>query len=207
LTTQLFACTATFAAKEQEQLTKSKLLAKDCDELTPGQPLQFNSGLICHFGDHIMLTQENICQKIRPVSKKPQTLTNSRGEVRNNLSVKDQFVAQRATGAYVAGGCQPESAYGCSVAAQATDPTDTDVDELNKTLLHISESGSRGLKFVKLSLNSIRILVFTDASFANNKDLSSQIGYVLVIADEDGNANIVYWTSIKCKRVTRAVLA
>jgi hypothetical protein len=50
-------------------------------------------------------------------------------------------------------------------------------------------------------------MVFTDASFANNKDLSSQIGYILVLADGCRRANILYWSSIKCKRVTRSVLA
>jgi len=46
-----------------------------------------------------------------------------------------------------------------------------------------------------------------DASFTNNKDLSLQIGYVLILADALNKANIVYWSSIKCKRVTRSVLA
>ena len=50
-------------------------------------------------------------------------------------------------------------------------------------------------------------MVFTDASFANNKDLSSQIGYVLALADDTGSANILHWSSTKCKRVTRSVLA
>ena len=52
----------------------------------------------------------------------------------------------------------------------------------------------------------MQLLVFTNASFANNKDLSSQIGYILVLADGT-NANIIHWSSTKCKRVTRSVLA
>jgi hypothetical protein len=60
---------------------------------------------------------------------------------------------------------------------------------------------------VKLAKESLRLIVFTDASFANNRDLSSQIGYVLVLADGTGRANIIYWSSTKCKRVTRSVLA
>jgi hypothetical protein len=59
---------------------------------------------------------------------------------------------------------------------------------------------------VKLNKESLQLLVFTDASFANNKDLSSQIGYILVLADGT-NANILHWSSTKCKRVTRSVLA
>ena len=49
--------------------------------------------------------------------------------------------------------------------------------------------------------------MFTDSLFANNKDLSSQIGYVIVMADQSNNANIVHWSSTKCKRVTRSILA
>ena len=66
---------------------------------------------------------------------------------------------------------------------------------------------NRGLKFVKLNINTLQLLAFTDASFANNKDLSSQIGYVLVLSDASNKANIIHWSSIKCKRVTRSVLA
>ena len=51
------------------------------------------------------------------------------------------------------------------------------------------------------------MIVFTDASFTNNRDLSSQIGYILVLADGTGYANIIHWSSTKYKRVTRSVLA
>ena len=58
-----------------------------------------------------------------------------------------------------------------------------------------------------LDINSLSLLVFTDASFANNKDLSSQIGFIIVLMDRNQSANILHWSSIKCKRVTRSVLA
>jgi hypothetical protein len=51
------------------------------------------------------------------------------------------------------------------------------------------------------------LVAFTDASFANNKDLSSQIGYVIILTDASKKANIIHWSSVKCKRVTRSVLA
>jgi len=38
----------------------------------------------------------------------------------------------------------------------------------------------------------LQLLVFTDASFANNKDLLSQIGSVLVLVNGKNNANIIY---------------
>ena len=49
-------------------------------------------------------------------------------------------------------------------------------------------------------------MIFTNSSFVNNKDLSSQIEYVIVLTDAQDNANIIHWQSIKCRRVTRSVL-
>lgn len=86
-------------------------------------------------------------------------------------------------------------------------PKKSDITALNKRLQWQIDNPARGLTYVKLDINTLRLLVFTDASFANNKDLSSQIGYILVLADITNKANIVHWSSIKCKRVTRSVLA
>ena len=102
--------------------------------------------------------------------------------------------------------CQPEAAYDLSVAAQAIDITEDDVKALNKRLKWQIENAARGIRFVKLQ-KPLQLLVFTDASFANNKDFSSQIGYVLALTDATGTANIIHWSSTKCKRVTRSVLA
>lgn len=49
----------------------------------------------------------------------------------------------------------------------------------------------------------------------NNADLSSQLGYVLMLADElqttenvfTITGNILHWKSMKCKRITRALFA
>ena len=69
---------------------------------------------------------------------------------------------------------------------------------------------NKGLEFVSLDFassdNELQIVVFTDSSFANNSDYSSQIGFVIVMTD-DKKANVIHWSSVKCKRVTRSVLA
>ena len=48
--------------------------------------------------------------------------------------------------------------------------------------------------------------MFTDALFTNNKNLLSQIGYILVLTDMTNKANIIHWSLIKYKRITRSVL-
>src|ERR1019366_496566 len=82
-----------------------------------------------------------------------------------------------------------------------------EIDFLNKRIQWQIDNSGRGLKYVQLDKNSLRLVTFTDSSFANNADYTSQIGYVVVLADKDDNANILHWSSIKCKRVTRSVLA
>ena len=63
------------------------------------------------------------------------------------------------------------------------------------------------MSFVKLDIKTLQLLIFTNSSFVNNKDLSSQIRYILVLADLSNKANIVYWSLVKYKRVTKSVLA
>jgi hypothetical protein len=127
--------------------------------------------------------------------------------VRTALTPKDQYIAQRARGAYVASTCQPEASFDLSFAAQVTNPDKNDAMTLNKRLDWQIKHPDRGLKFVKLDVNTLQLVAFTDASFANNKDLSSQIGYVIILTDASKKANIIHWSSVKCKRVTRSVLA
>lgn len=66
-----------------------------------------------------------------------------------------------------------------------------------------------------VSISSAKLFVFGDGSFANNSDLSSQIRFIIVLANEEPQkdhkftlkGNIVYYSSNKAKRVTRSVLA
>ena len=62
----------------------------------------------------------------------------------------------------------------------------------NKHLSWQIKNISRGLKFVKLDTKTLQLLVFIDASFANNKDLSLQIGDVLILTDALNKANIIH---------------
>jgi hypothetical protein len=43
-----------------------------------------------------------------------------------------------------------------------------------------------------LDMSSLSLLVFIDASFVNNKDLLSQIGFVIALIDQNQSANILH---------------
>ncbi|KAM4062355.1 reverse transcriptase (RNA-dependent DNA polymerase) [Hirsutella rhossiliensis] len=55
---------------------------------------------------------------------------------------------------------------------------------LNKRLQWQIYHQERGLMYKPIDLATAKLLIFTDGSFANNKDLSSQLGYVIVLANE-----------------------
>jgi hypothetical protein len=196
-----------FAAREEEQIKQANILCKPREQLITSKPLRFNGAVITEDAQGITLTQERTCKNIRLVQDHPSDTVSSRGKVRKNASPHEQYVAQRALGAYIASVSQPEASFDLSFAAQTTQPGKEDIKALNKRLQWQIDNSTRGLRFVKIDLRTAKLYAFVDASFANNKDSSSQIGYVIVLADARNNANILHWSSTKCKRITRSVLA
>ena len=77
---------------------------------------------------------------------------------------------------------------------------------LNKRLQWQITNKSQRLRYIKLGQDTLQLVVFTDFSFANNKNMSSKIGYIICLVDVTNKANIIHWSSIKCKKVTRSVL-
>ncbi|APA06573.1 hypothetical protein sscle_02g013430 [Sclerotinia sclerotiorum 1980 UF-70] len=196
-----------FIQAEEKELKDANFIAKDREELTHDHPLKFNGVTLALQEDDIYLNQEKQCMNLQSVSAESTDIHDTRGKVRKNASTHDQYVTQRARGAYVATMCQPEASFDLSIAAQTTKPDKDDITALNKRIKWQKENSSRGLNYVPLDLDSFKIVVFADASFANNKDYSSQIGYVIVMMDKHNNANTIHWSSIKCKRITHSVLA
>jgi hypothetical protein len=187
-----------FHGKEEATMT---FKSKEKDILAATKPLVFNGCVISMIDDVIQCTQKGQGRRIVTI--------------RQSLSMKKDYVEQRARGAYLATICQPEATFDLSVAAQVTDPSPDDVKLLNKRLDWQMNNMERGLRFVPIDLKTASMYVFVDGSFANNKDLSSQIGYVILIGNETQmgedkvkiRGNLVTWSSTKSKRITRSVLA
>jgi hypothetical protein len=192
-----------FSKTEDQELNKAKLLAKPKEALSFTTPLIFNGCVLSLDGTTIRLRQKNQSKKLKLVNV-------------NSPDFKQEYLEQRARGAYIATICQPEASYDLSVAAQQQDPTEEDVKLLNKRLQWQIDNTDRGINYIPLDLATAKLFVFVDGSFANNKDLSSQIGYLIVLANETSGTvestfkfkgNLIHWSSTKSKRVTRSVLA
>ena len=185
-----------FAALEDEQLKEAKFLAKPRETLSRGTPLLFNGCVLSVQNDTLLLQQKKQGDKLK-------VITNAQ-----------EYVEQRARGAYIATVCQPEASFDLSAAAQHKSPEKEDIARLNKRIKWQMENIDRGLAYIPLNLHTAKLFVYVDGSFANNKDLSSQIGFVIFLANEttgEGSftmtGNLIYWSSTKCKRITRSVLA
>jgi hypothetical protein len=129
----LFLADKTFADTEENELHKAKFMAKERERLTVATPLKFNGAAIQLVTDGITLTQEQQCANLSTITTKIVTSTGTRGTAQA-LSPKEQYIAQRARGAYVASVCQPEASFDLSFAAQVINPTEEDAKTLNKRL-------------------------------------------------------------------------
>jgi purine-nucleoside phosphorylase len=107
-------------------------LAKERECLTFNYDLKFNRGIIHANTTGITLIQERQYTNLRTVSTKNIITTSSKGTIRQDLSIKDQYIAQCARGAYITLVCQPEALYDLLIAAQAIEPSETNIKILNK---------------------------------------------------------------------------
>lgn len=63
------------------------------------------------------------------------------------------------------------------------------------------------LKFPKLDLASLRMLVYSDASHYNRKGNNSQLGYTILLPNKSENFAVLHFSSKKSTRVTRSSMA
>ena len=186
---------------EQDELEKAHFTAKPKQMLTTTEPMMFNGCTLTQQDDGTLyLRQKGQGKKISLIA--------------TGFNLRQEYVQQRARGAYIASSCQPEATFDLSTAAQCQELIRLEAETLNKRLKWQMEHLNRGLKYIRLDLETAKIFVFVDGSFANNKDLSSQLGYEIILANETMksdefaiNGNLVHWSSTKSKRVTRSVLA
>jgi hypothetical protein len=79
------------------------------------------------------------------------------------------------------------------------------------------KSLDREIRYIALDLDHKKLFVFVNGSFANNKDFSSQIRYLIILANKTSTGtgtdelaikgNLIHYSSTKSKRITRSVLA
>jgi hypothetical protein len=125
-------------------------------------------------------------------------------------SCRDELVSTRAGIQYVGGSTRPDLSARCQLLASAVakeHPDEATYKPLNKLVDIAHNTASDRLTFVPLDLETLRVVLHTNASFANADGMKSQLGFVIMLVDGKNNANIVHYASRRCTRVTRSVLA
>lgn len=101
----------------------------------------------------------------------------------------------------------------CAVAklTQVTDrmfPEDalTHVKALNHVIKHLKRTQDMAIKYPVLDRDTLRLKCYSDASYADNADGSSQLGYIIFLSDASEVCQPLAWSSHKSRRMTRLVL-
>lgn len=182
----------TFAAKEDQEI---KFTANNKEYLTSESRRMFNGCSVLLSGDDILLRQKNQVQKLAPI-------------VDNAW-----YILQRARGTYLASIFQTEAIVALSTAAQVLETHKEDIVKLDQGLTWQKCNLEQGLRNIHLGIENCKLFAMVESSPVNNKDLSSQMGYIIILGIEgtfDGHSkrvgNIVRWSSKKCKQVARIVL-
>lgn len=104
--------------------------------------------------------------------------------------------------------CRPDICCAVNKASQITERNfgKAAIEALNKVITHVHKTTERGILQEKLDLNSLHIRVYTDGSFADNDDLTTQLGYIVLLCDDHDRCNVLNFSSHKSRRVVRSVL-
>lgn len=81
------------------------------------------------------------------------------------------------------------------------------VRSLNALIKRAKAGRDLALCYPALERGALRLRVYADASFAGNPDLSSQLGFVILLCDTSGRSHVLSYGSRKCKRVVRSAMA
>ena len=152
----------------------------------------------------LLLSQNSYVETIQPIQPLAPSLDGNDVLDRNLHSGFRGIVGQIS---WACGMSRPDVAFDCCVLSTAqSKPTIKDLKEANKSVRDM-KSNNFDLRFPALHIPSIHLAVYSDASFGNLKDGSSQGGYIIFLADQNRNCAPVSWSSKKLKRVVRSTLA
>jgi hypothetical protein len=184
-----------FANKESKELRFS---AKEKQFLTTDNPIDFNSCVVSLAADGVIALRQK-----------------KQGEKLEIATNKKTYIQQRARGAYIATIYQPKASFNLAAAAQASEPTKEEISKLNKYIHWQKKNLHCGLTYVPLDVSNLKLFTLVNASFANNKDMSSQMGFIIILSNKVTSSNtnfrirgnIIHWSLVKYKQITRSVLA
>ena len=196
-----------FVIKKNEIIKTVNIMIKkrECFNIT--NSIKFNDMKIkLQKNETIIIKYASYVKNISSIKNQNFSFISAKNIIRKKLISKNQYVIQRARNAYVISICQFETFFDLAYTAQIINVISNDIALLNKRLTWQIENKSRKLKYVKFDFDSLRLMIFIDSFYVNNRNFIFQIDYVICLIDALDRINILHWFSIKCKRMIRNVL-
>ena len=116
------------------------------------------------------------------------------------------FRTYRATLAWV-GYTRPDALCAINKSAQVTPSTfgAEKIKSFNTTIKHLQKTPERCLQYAPLDKSTLHLRVYAEASFAGNDDLSSQLGFIILLCDKENRSDVLDYSSRKSRRVVRSI--
>lgn len=123
------------------------------------------------------------------------------------FSTANEFITHRAQDANIASVCRPDLSFVFSSCSRNTNPDATSIEKLNKVIQYAIVSELFLFSYVRLDPDTVSRSVLSDAIFALNPHMTPQVGFLILLSDRNGSFKLINYTSSKCTRVIRSVLA
>ena len=176
---------------DKEENTKHNFICKPRETLQEGECRDFNGFIIRSNSDgsHSLVQSKKLQAIGKPLDS-------------------NDFISERAKVQYIGNCTRPDVCAASQLLAMPVSKlTDKHFKTMNNLVKRCNSTNEVGLNYVPLDKESLRLMLFTDASFANAPNYKSQLGFVLLLADRFNKANIVHYGSSRCSRTTRSVMA
>jgi hypothetical protein len=180
-----------FAITKKKAIIDVKIMIKSRDNLESNSSLKFNDTIIERQENNIYLKQISQFDHFQLIKNIDIAIINFKNKIKLALISKKQYVTQWARDAYIASICQLETSFDLSFAAQSIEISSKNITTLNKRLQWQIDNHFRNINYVKLDSIKFRLMIFMNSSFVNNRDLFSQINYVIYLTNSK-HVNIVH---------------
>jgi hypothetical protein len=122
---------------------------------------------------------------------------------------QDMFRTVRGQLLFIAQSTRPDVSYAVAKLCQIPyeQATTNDANLLNQIVKYLRATKDLTLKYHALDKNTLKSYAFVDSGYNTNIYHASQLSVILFIVDDSKKCHFIHWSSAKCPRNTRSMLA
>ena len=153
----------------------------------------------------VTISQSNYAHSIKPIHLSKEQLTDKDLPItKDNLTAVRSLIGQLNWLACIS---RPDISFDvCTISTRIKNMKIKDIIELNKVVKRVQIEKNQ-IAFPTLDTSSMKLIVYTDASFNNLPNGGGQGGHIIFLADRNNNCCPLVWNSSRVKRVVRSTLA